>query len=285
MPEPSFGPGVPSDNPKKGPHVAIAAPAAESAIPADKAKATEVKLAVSGWDTQKDGAHVHLILDNRPYKRIDDPKQPVKLGELVGPNEEIAEGEHILVAFPSRMSHESVKMPGALAVRHFWVGKKGQATWKPTDPMLIYSRPKGTYNGAAADHILVDWYLANVDLPPKGVFKVKANVQGPGFDEGGRTFEIDQWRPYYIDYARSGDYTVTLDLVKADGSDVEGPWNHTERKITVNRDAPSDAPPAGHDHKDGEHGHDHKDGEHGHDHKDGGHGHGHDHKDGPKPKQ
>lgn len=246
MPDVSFGPGVPSDNPKKAPRVSILAPARDASIAPDKVKDAEVKLSVTGWDTQKDGPHVHLILDNHPYKRIDDPKVPVKIGDLVGPNEAIAEGEHILVAFPSRMNHESVKMPGALAVTRFWVGKKGTSTWKPTDPMLIYSRPKGTYNGSAADHILVDFYLSHVEFPPKGQFRVKANVQGPGLEEGGRTAIVDQWRPYYLDYARSGDYTVTLDLVNLAGDPVEGPWNHTTRTFTVNREAPDDAPAAGH---------------------------------------
>jgi hypothetical protein len=241
MPDVSFGPGVPSDNPKKAPHVAISAPSMDAALAADKAKDVDVRLAVSGWDTQKDGAHVHLILDNRPYKRIDDPKLPIKLGDLLEPGESLAEGEHVLVAFASRMNHESVKMPGAFAATRFWVGKTGTPAWKPTDPMLVYSRPKGTYNGSKADHLLVDFYLANVELPPKGIYKVKATISGPGFGEGGRTVVIDQWRPYYVDYARSGDYQVELTLVNAKEEPVEGPWNHTERTITVNREAPDDA--------------------------------------------
>lgn len=243
LPDVAFGPTTPSDQPKPMPKVAIKAPLANASIPADKAKDYEVKLDVKNWDTHMGGPHVHLILDNHPYKPIYDTKAPVKLGDLVGPSDTLAEGEHLLVAFPSRQNHESVKGQGALAITHFWIGKKGKSEWKPTDPMLIYSRPKGTYNGAAADHVLVDWYLANVELGD-GKDQIKATVKGPGLDEAGRTVTIKEWRPYVLDNLRSGDYTISMQLEDKDGKPVPGAWNSTTRTITVNREAPNDTPPA-----------------------------------------
>jgi hypothetical protein len=241
MPDVAFGPTTASDNPKKMPKVAIKAPTAEQSIAPDKAKDFDVKLDVKDWETQVGGPHVHLILDNKPYKPIYDPKAPVKLGDLVPAGDSIAEGEHIMVAFPSRHNHESVKGQGALAIVHFWVGKKGKSEWKAKDPMFIYSRPKGSYNASKADHVLVDWYLANAELGD-GKMSIKANVTGPGVEGDGRTLKITEWKPYALDNLRNGDYKISMELDDKDGKAVPGPWNSTTRTITINRDAPEDPP-------------------------------------------
>jgi hypothetical protein len=236
----AFGPATPSDAPKKAPKVTIKSPAAEQVVAADKAKDFEVKLDVKEWPTELGGPHVHLILDNKPYKPIYDPKTAAKLSELLG-GDAPAEGEHLLIAFPSRMNHESVKAQGALAMVHFWVGKKGKSEWKAKDPMLIYSRPKGAYNASKADHVLVDWYLANAELGD-GKFSLKANVTGPGLEGDGRSLKITEWKPYALDNLRNGDYKISLELDDKDGKAVPGAWNATTRTITINRDAPEDPP-------------------------------------------
>src|SRR5579864_3396090 len=148
------GPASP-DPPAPTPVVKITAPTKDQVIPAAKASDFEAKLDVKNWKTAPGDAHVHLILDDKPYKRIDDPKAPVKLSELTG-GDTLAEGQHILVAFPSRANHESVKTPGSLAIVEFWVGKKGEKAQDPSKPMLIYSRPKGDYKGDMANHVLID---------------------------------------------------------------------------------------------------------------------------------
>jgi hypothetical protein len=243
LPDVAFGPTTASDNPKKLPKVTIKAPTAEQSIAADKAKDFDVKIDVKDWETQPGAAHVHLILDNKPYKPVWDPKTPMKLGDLVAAGDSVAEGEHLIVAFPSRHNHESVKGKGALAIVHFWVGKKGKSEWKPTEPMLIYSRPKGTYNASKADHVLVDWYLANAELG-EGKFSIKANATGPGIDGDGRTVKITEWKPYALDNLRNGDYKISMELDDKEGKAVPGAWNSTTRTITINRDAPEDPPMA-----------------------------------------
>jgi hypothetical protein len=255
LPEVGFGPATASDAPKKAPKVTIAAPKAEQVIAADKAKDFEVKIAVKEWETKEGGPHIHVILDNGPYKRVDDPKAPIKLSELVGPSDTIAEGEHVLAAFPSRMNHESVKAPGAIAITHFWVGKKGQAAFKAKDPMMVFSRPKGTYNGPHADHVLVDWYLINAELGDKKM-SVKATVQGPGLDESGRQLVIKEWRPYVLENLRSGEYTISMELDDKDGKAVPGASNSVTRKFVVNREGHEEGPPPGAEgHKKGDHEH------------------------------
>ncbi len=93
MPDIAFGPATPSDAPKKLPKVTIRSPGAEQAIAADKAKDFDVKIDVKDWETQTGGPHVHLILDNKPYKPVYDPKTAVKLGDLVPAGESVGEGE------------------------------------------------------------------------------------------------------------------------------------------------------------------------------------------------
>src|SRR5262249_19215826 len=146
-----------------------------------KAKDFEVKLDVKNWKTEVGSQHIHLILDNRPYMAIYDVKKKVSLGDLVG-NDTLSEGQHVIVAFPSRATHESVKTKDALAMLDFFVGKKGDTPVDLKKPLLIYSRPKGDYKGDAANHVLVDFQLANVTLA-EGKEHVHISVTGPGVEK------------------------------------------------------------------------------------------------------
>jgi hypothetical protein len=190
-----------------------------------------VKLDVKNWKTAPGDAHVHLILDAKPYKPIFDPKAPVKLSDLTG-GEPLAEGQHVLVAFPSRANHESVKTAGALSITEFWVGKKGDKTTDLTKPLLVYSRPKGEYKGDMASHVLVDFQLVNEKL---GADKstVHIAVSGPGI-EGEKTADATTFGPpFYLDNLQDGSYTVKLDLLGGDGKPVPGPWNSNSRTFTI----------------------------------------------------
>jgi hypothetical protein len=216
------------------PTVKITAPSKDQAVPAAKAGDFEVKLDVKNWKTAQGDAHVHLILDGKPYKPIFDPKAPVKLADLTG-GEPLAEGQHVLVAFPSRANHESVKTAGALAITDFWVGKKGSkadATQDVTRPMVIYSRPKGEYKGEMASHVLVDFQLLNAKLE-KDKDHVHVAVKGPGIETELDADATSFGSPFYLDNLRDGAYEVKLELLGADGKTLPGPWNSTTRKITI----------------------------------------------------
>jgi hypothetical protein len=172
-----------------------------------------------------------LILDGHPYKPVYDTKATVKLSELTG-GDALAEGQHILVAFPSRANHESVKTKGALAINEFWVGKKGTKTQDPTKPLLIYSRPKGDYKGDMANRVLIDFQLANTTLAPDKN-KVHIAVTGPGI-EGEKGADVTKFgTPYYLENLQDGSYSVKLDLVGPDGKPLPGPWNSTTREFTI----------------------------------------------------
>ncbi len=243
-PPPALVLGTASDEPTPPPTVKITAPTSGQVIPKDKAADFVVKLDVKNWQTAMGAQHVHLILDNHPYKPIYDTKAPVKLSELMG-GDPLNEGEHVLVAFPSRANHESVKSKDALAILAFSVGKKAD---KPTDlkkPMLIYSRPKGDYKGLMASHVIVDWQLANATLG-EGKDHVHITVLGPGIPDKLEAKAEKFGPPYFLDNLQNGTYTVKLELMSggADMKVIPGAWNSTTRTIRIDHDAQPDAMPA-----------------------------------------
>jgi hypothetical protein len=219
------------DPPAPLPTVKFLSPASNQVIAAAKAGDTPVKLDVKNWQTATGSSHVHLILDDRPYKPIFDLKAPVKLADLPG-GDALSPGQHVLVAFPSRGNHESVKTPGALAVLQFFVDKKGDTPQDLKKPLLIYSRPKGDYKGDMANHVLVDFYLAN-DKLASGGDHVHITVSGPGISDA-LTADATQWGPpFFLDNLQDGAYTVKLDLLGGDGKAVAGSWSSVTRNINI----------------------------------------------------
>jgi len=222
--------------PEKMPSIKFSAPKANESIKADKAANYEVKWEVKDWPLEKGGAHMHLIIDNQPYKAIYDAKGSIKLGEIAE-GAKLDEGQHILVAFPSRKTHISVKPQDGkspLVVIPFWIGKAGKDGWKTTDPTLVYSRPKGTYEGDMAKDVLLDFYLINAELG-EGKYAVQATVTPPVGEA--KQMKIASWGPYSLLNLPAGDNKVKLELLDKDGKLVPGAWNSTERTITIKGDA------------------------------------------------
>ena len=213
------------------PTVKFVAPTKDQVIPSAKASDFEVKVDVKNWKTAKGDAHVHLIVDGKPYKPLFDTKLPVKLSELTG-GEPLADGQHVLVAFPSRANHESVKTAGALTVTEFWVGKKGDKVQDIGKGMLIYSRPKGEYKGDMANHVLVDFQLAN-DKLAADKDHVHIEVTGPGIDGEKSADATSYGAPFYLDNLQDGSYSVKLELQGADGKALPGTWNSNARTFSI----------------------------------------------------
>jgi hypothetical protein len=222
--------------PEKMPKVTILSPKANESIPVDRAQSFEVKLEVKDWPVVEGGPHVHLVLDNKPYKPIHEVKETVKLGEIA-PASELQEGQHVLVAFPSDEAHVAVKPDkgkSGHAVVVFWVGKAGPGGIRASDPMLVFSRPKGTYNGEAAGSIVLDWYLLNTELADARS-RVRATVTPPAGEP--KTTTVTSWAPLSILNLPNGETRVRIELLDKDERAMPGPWNRTERSIIVNRDA------------------------------------------------
>ncbi len=165
------------------------------------------------------GQHIHLIIDNAPYAAK-------YVAEF---DHEVADGEHYLLAFLSRSYHESIKTTDASTVKKVTTeGGNFKASEDVTEPMLFYSRPKGTYVGEKdTKKVMLDFYLANVALGAD--YKVKAEING-------EEHMIDTWQPYYIEGLPMGENTVKLTLVDAAGNAVDTPLNPVERTFTLKED-------------------------------------------------
>ncbi len=220
--------------PSPSPRVRITAPANNATIREDH---VEVRLNVTGWrDTTnaQDLRHVHLVLDDQAYQRVDDPSRPVNL-------EHLAQGTHVLRAFPGWETHETVKTDGAFAMVVFNVGAPSrEVRFNPRAPLLTYSRPKGRVEGASAGHMLLDFYVANIPANQFSAtgFRVRPSIDGQAMSE------LTAWVPYYIDNLPDGEHTIALELLGPNGERAPGHLNRAEQRITVSRTPSPPATPA-----------------------------------------
>ncbi|WP_238750260.1 hypothetical protein [Neolewinella maritima] len=161
------------------------------------------------------GQHVHLIVDNEPYIAKYEPTFEHVLSN----------GQHYILSFLSRSYHESIKTPAAhrAVLANVMNGGFNEPT-DITEPMLFYSRPKGTYVGEReTEQVMLDFYPVNAELGED--YQVKANING-------REFMIDEWKPYFIEGLPLGENTVTLTLMAGD-SIVDAPLNPVRRTFTL----------------------------------------------------
>ena len=168
--------------------------------------------------TRGKGQHIHFILDNQPYLPLYSAKPYTAKG--------LAPGTHTIRMFPSREWHESIKDEHAFAMVTFNVGKAdGQNAPDPKAPLLTYSRPKGEYVGHAADSLLVDFWLRNAKLG-KDDDQVRLTVDGT-------PETLVEWKPIWKTGLAMGPHTFKLELLDKAGQPVPGPFNVTERTITL----------------------------------------------------
>ena len=161
------------------------------------------------------GQHLHFIVDNAPYSahtetRITQPLTP---------------GNHVILAFPSRSYHESLKNPNAYVLTQYKVGEGNAEQVDLTRPHLFYSRPKGAYIGKDTERILLDFYLVNTHLSPDG-HSVRATINGT-------EFLFTEWLPYVVEGLPLGEVTFKLELLDASGNLVPSHFNPVERMITL----------------------------------------------------
>jgi hypothetical protein len=170
----------------------------------------------------KQGQHVHVIVDAKPYMADYKNGEPFNIGVL-------APGMHTIRAFPSFSWHESMKSPHAFATRTFYVGEKKVDSTQMNNlngPLLTYSRPKGTYAAGEDGKVLLDFFVSNATLD-SNKYKVKVWVDTTAMPD------IVKWQPYYITGLAKGDHTVKLQLIAPDGSVVPGSYNSPSGKITI----------------------------------------------------
>ena len=191
----------------------------ELGIQTDTARASEIANSAKGQ-------HAHIILDNEPYFADYVAGEEFDIGVL-------DEGAHTVLVFPSRSYHESVKSEGSVDIVNFYVGeKKGEFMLDESEPTIIYSRPKGKYEGKDAQKIMLDFYLINAEL---GVdeYKARYTIRKNEADAQEYSITLTSWNPAFVTGLSSGEYIITLQLLDKDGNLVEGAFNNTERTITV----------------------------------------------------
>lgn len=171
------------------------------------------------------GQHAHIILDNDPYFANYEAGVPFDIGTL-------DEGAHTVLVFPSRSYHESVKSEGSVDIVNFYVGKQdGEFLLDTSKPTIIYSRPKGKYEGKDAEKIMLDFYLINAELGED--YKAKYTIRKNEADASEHAITMTEWTPAFVSGLSSGEFIITLELLDKDGNLVEGPFNNTQRTITV----------------------------------------------------
>lgn len=166
------------------------------------------------------GQHIHVIMDNEPYSAHYTPE--VK--------KDIAEGDHVMLAFLSRSYHESVKNKNAFVIKKLTAGNPADSLKMDVDftaPHMFYSRPKGTYSGEDTNKVLLDFYLINTSISADGN-KVMATING-------QEFTISEWQPYVMEGLPMGENTIELQLVDANNKPIEGPFNYVKRTVMLEK--------------------------------------------------
>lgn len=174
------------------------------------------------------GQHIHFILDNEPYAALYEPNHEVVLEK---------NSEHYLLAFLSRSYHESVKSEGASLVYHFKVDENGKIEKldDPTEPMVFYSRPKGTYVGAKeTENLLFDFFLWNTEIAQNGN-QILAQIKGNEVDT---TMVVTDWKAYFLKNMPMGKCSITLTLADKDGNAIESPMGTVTREFTLAAEEP-----------------------------------------------
>ena len=209
------------------PQVTILSPTTDETV---RDTSISVRLQVQDLPIFKDsnlglGPHLHLILDNQPYRAVYDLDEPIVF-------EDLAPGTHTLRVFASRPWHESFKNEGAYAQTTFHVfTKTTDNNPDPTLPLLTYSRPTGSYG---AEPILLDFYLTNAPLhlvaqenPNDDIadWRIRVTVNG-------ESFVLDRWQPVYLKGFKPGKNWVHLEFLDEQGNPVKNVFNDTVRVIT-----------------------------------------------------
>ena len=209
------------------PQVSIVSPSADEVLQDTK---VSVQFQVQDLPVFKDpdlglGPHLHVILDNQPYKAVYDLDQPLVF-------EDLPPGTHTLRVFASRPWHESFKNEGAYAQTTFHVfTKTTDNNPEPALPLLTYSRPTGSYG---AEPIMLDFYLTNAPLhivaqesPDDEIadWRIRVTVNG-------ESFVLDRWQPIYLTGFKPGKNWVQLEFLDEQGNPVKNVFNDTVRLIS-----------------------------------------------------
>ena len=159
------------------------------------------------------GQHIHFIVNNDPYSAYYNSNF----------SKELEVDNNVILAFLSRSYHESVKNKKAYVLTQ--ISKDKTKEIDLTKQFLFYSRPKGVYKGEDTKKLLLDFYLVNTEISPKGN-KVRLTVQE-------KEFIIDSWEPYYIEGLEKGEVNLKLELIDERNNLIKTEFNPSYRKVIL----------------------------------------------------
>lgn len=162
------------------------------------------------------GQHIHFIINNGPYQAKYDPTFEADFNT----------NSNIVLAFLSRSFHESVKEDGAYVLKQYQFNNESPHIDIEKDPLLFYSRPKGTYQLDKGDKILLDFYLVNTKLSRYG-HKVKITLDN-------HQFIVDKWQAYIIEGLQKGEHEIQIELIDSEGASISNSFNNSGvRKFNI----------------------------------------------------
>lgn len=136
------------------------------------------------------------------------------------------DGMHTILCVLLDQNQISIKSKSAYSVENYITGKsRYYAKYANKDlslPLVFLLQPINESNSNTA---ILDFYILNCDLSEAG-YKVKANINGTNFI-------LTQWSAYTIKGLKSGENTITLELVDAQNNLVESPFNQVSRTIHI----------------------------------------------------
>ena len=183
-----------------------------------------VRFTLENWEPEKDGKHMHVILDNEP------PQEHFTKEALLFQN--VAPGAHVVRIFPVYGWHESVKQENAIAIVQFYIGEKRPLPLDLNQPMMVYNTPSGNHASAEMlpgqpfPGILIDWFLYKVSMGTRTGYFVRISVDGQALTS------MKEWRPHYIQGLARGEHEIKLELLR-NGVPVSQNWSVVERTIRV----------------------------------------------------
>lgn len=184
------------------PTIRIVHPQQGQVLPAGEPVMVEVDL--RGLTLAPDGFHVHVWLNDEPYRAMYDATKPFVIGEL-------PPGVHSIRVAPSRPWHELFKNPGAFDGINFIVEGGGvhHSFIDHNLPTLTYSRPKKnlTHTWEQAQNLILDWYISGVTLGEDGVY-LRVTI------DDAMTYLLTSWSPLFIEKPMPGTHTITLELMQ-----------------------------------------------------------------------
>ena len=205
--------------PATGPSVMITSPVKYEVMDSTD---VGVFLKVRDWPDDR-GAHVHIMLDDRPPEDVADPMLPTVFRQ-------VKPGVHVVRAFACNGSHVSYKNAAAFAMVWFKVaGEGGNVAFDSKAPTLTFNLPGPDSPRVAAQKLPVDFLLSGVALDDLKAWRVRVSVDG----EPKCVLDASNYLEGVLPPLEAGDHAVRLELLDGSGRPLRANFAWSERIVRV----------------------------------------------------